>query len=397
MMDVSTSALTAISGPLWWLGVVSHALSDVIVCFGMKQKTRRQNELAKITSTVLAASSLLFSLRTCFLFFSCFHTQSLSPRFFFSPHHQSLFSPVRWWSKRECSVGGRSANLDLTLLRFRLRLLHPPVNPCIKSWIWWEANLTLTLEQSFSPHFYNPGLFPGVRNGYHSDGLFQVALKIRGWKTQKWMIDGAMGLFGSRVHVWAEGVEWCPGYRRGIFPSLSSSLLSCGGGGSAGICRNTRVPTVHLRLALTSADFPSPLVFLQGWRSYLGYVRMSEHTFWSKNVQTRRWIINQQLLILGKQSSSSDLSVCTDRQFSLHREKKNLFFFSLPKFMSQRHKLCLWKPLHPLSCCIWAKKYWAFLNRTAELSLQYSHGQFVFLITRQAALKVFFFFQVIQT
>lgn len=45
-------------------GVVSHALSDVIVYFGVKQRTRRQNELAKITSTVLAASSLV--LGPCF-------------------------------------------------------------------------------------------------------------------------------------------------------------------------------------------------------------------------------------------------------------------------------------------------------------------------------------------
>lgn len=129
---------------------------------------------------------------------------------------------MQWWSKLKGSVGGGpSSNLDQTVLRCWLRLLHPAVNPHIKSWIWWEANLTLTLLQSFSLHFYNCGLFPGVRSGYHSDGLFQVALKIRCWKTQKWMIDGAAGLFGSRMHVWSEGVEWCPGYRRGIFLSAA--------------------------------------------------------------------------------------------------------------------------------------------------------------------------------
>lgn len=52
-------------GQFW---VVSHALSDVIVYFGVKQRTRRQNELVKITSTVLAASSLLFSLRAPLFF-----------------------------------------------------------------------------------------------------------------------------------------------------------------------------------------------------------------------------------------------------------------------------------------------------------------------------------------
>lgn len=43
-------------------GVVSHALTDVIVYFGVKQRTRRQNELAKITSKVLAASALVSGL-----------------------------------------------------------------------------------------------------------------------------------------------------------------------------------------------------------------------------------------------------------------------------------------------------------------------------------------------
>lgn len=57
---------------------------------------------------------------------------------------------------------------------------------------------------------------------------------------------------------------------QGIFPSLSSFMLSCGGGDLAGICHNAQVPTADLHLALTLADLPSPLMFLQGWRSYLG-------------------------------------------------------------------------------------------------------------------------------
>lgn len=70
---------------LWWLGVVSHALSEVIVYFGVKQKTRRQNELKKkITSTVLAASSsLLFSPGALF-FFLVFTLEVCLPDSFFS-------------------------------------------------------------------------------------------------------------------------------------------------------------------------------------------------------------------------------------------------------------------------------------------------------------------------
>lgn len=68
-----------------WLGVVSHALSDVIVYFGAKQKTRRQNELDKITSTVLAASSsVLSSLGPCFLFCFVFILKVCLPDSFFS-------------------------------------------------------------------------------------------------------------------------------------------------------------------------------------------------------------------------------------------------------------------------------------------------------------------------
>lgn len=66
-------------------GVVSHALSDVIVYFGVKQRTRRQNELAKITSTVLAASSLVSGPR---FFFNVFTLNVYLPDSrFFVLHH----------------------------------------------------------------------------------------------------------------------------------------------------------------------------------------------------------------------------------------------------------------------------------------------------------------------
>lgn len=52
---------------LCWFGEVSHAQCDVIVYFGVGERTRRQNELDKTTSTVLAASSFFLSGCCCCL------------------------------------------------------------------------------------------------------------------------------------------------------------------------------------------------------------------------------------------------------------------------------------------------------------------------------------------
>lgn len=74
--------------------VVSHALSDVIVYFGVKQRTRRQNELAKITSTVLAASSLVLGPISSLTFS---HSTSIS-QILCSPSLKPVYS-CKVWSK----------------------------------------------------------------------------------------------------------------------------------------------------------------------------------------------------------------------------------------------------------------------------------------------------------
>lgn len=59
------SAIKEIREAFWLcvgLGEVSHAQCDVIVYFGVLESTRRQNELDKTTSTVLAASLFPFGL-----------------------------------------------------------------------------------------------------------------------------------------------------------------------------------------------------------------------------------------------------------------------------------------------------------------------------------------------
>lgn len=141
------------------------------------------------------------------------------------------------------------------------------------------------------------------------------------------MIDGATGLFGCRAHVWAEGAEWWAGYRRGIFPSLSSPLLSCGGGSSTGICHNTQVPTSDLRLDLTLLEFSSPLIFLQGWRSYLGMCK-DERTYLLEQKCPNTTLDHKSAIVnLGetKLPSARIYVFCTNRQIT--PGKKWLFFF----------------------------------------------------------------------
>lgn len=55
------------SEPVCWSGEVSHAQCDVIVYFGVGKRTRRQNELDKTTSMVLATSSCFLSVCCCCL------------------------------------------------------------------------------------------------------------------------------------------------------------------------------------------------------------------------------------------------------------------------------------------------------------------------------------------
>lgn len=67
---------------------------------------------------------------------------------------------------------------------------------------------------------------------------------------------------------------------------------------------------------------------------------MSEHTCWSKNVQTRHGIINQQLLILVKQSPPLPGFICFAPIDSLHwGRKKILFHPPPPKVYEQKQTL----------------------------------------------------------
>jgi len=115
-----------------------------------------------------------------------------------------------------------------------------------------------------------------------------AASKITWWK-QKWVMDGEMRLFGSGMHVWGEGVEWWMETRWCIFPSLSGSVLLswhllqhastnlCYSPGSSFGCKVSPAQTFFFtRLKyLLHQKYPNMPV---------------------------SWIINQQLLILGKQS-----------------------------------------------------------------------------------------------
>lgn len=66
-----------------------------------------------------------------------------------------------------------------------------------------------------------------------------------------------------------------------------------------------------------------------------GCVKMSEHDCWSKNVQTRcvSRIINQQLLILGKQSSPQPGCVGLAPMHRFHQRGKRCVFISFPIYI----------------------------------------------------------------
>ena len=163
-----------------------------------------------------------------------------------------------------------------------------------------------------------------------------------------------MRLFGSRMPVWREGVEWWR--TSGVcFLGLLSAALCTGDTGSAGIRCNTStyVPTSRCShsgfyfgcTALVSFSFLFFFFFYKAGGVISGCVKMSEHDCWSKNVQTRcvSRIINQQLLILGKQSSPQPGCIGLAPKDRLHARvaflSVFLFFFLLFYFSLAEYPL----------------------------------------------------------
>lgn len=111
------------------------------------------------------------------------------------------------------------------------------------------------------------------------------------------------------------GREWSDGQKPAgvsFSPSLSGSVFSCSDW-SSGICYNMQVPTSVTRQALALTADNSPAKTFNKARGVIsGCVKMSEHICWGKNVQTQcvSMITNQQLLILGKQSSTQPGLIC---------------------------------------------------------------------------------------
>lgn len=89
-------------------------------------------------------------------------------------------------------------------------------------------NLELGREHNIITAFCSSLLQPWAPSrswsGYRSDRPSRAVSKITCWK-QKWMIDGEMRLFGSRMHVRGGGVEWWTETKRCIFPFLLSAAL----------------------------------------------------------------------------------------------------------------------------------------------------------------------------
>lgn len=118
-----------------------------------------------------------------------------------------------------------------------------------------------------------------------------------------------------------------------------------------------------------------------------GCVKMSEHDCWSKNVQTRcvSRIVNQQLLILGKQSSPQPGCVGLAPMDRFHQRGKRCVFISFPiyffllfyfslveypfllvsdlQFLATETSLCS----DCVSCCVLNLRRWLlFLNEQAS-------------------------------
>lgn len=98
---------------------------------------------------------------------------------------------------------------------------------------------------------------------------------------------------------------------------------------------NTQVPTTDLRLASTLADFPSLLVFLQGWRSYLG-MRKDEWTYLLKQKCPNKAQDHKSAIVnLGetKLPSTRIYLFCTNRELApWKKEKKNVFWAKYTNF-----------------------------------------------------------------
>lgn len=118
------------------------------------------------------------------------------------------------------------------------------------------------------------------------------------------MLDGATGLFGQEEWSDVQGTD-------GVSFFLSAAPCS------------PAVVASWLAFATTHKYQPPIFAWLYLWPSFLpcsyfykaggvilGCIKISEHTCWSTNVQTRRGVINQQLLILRKQSSPPPGLIC---------------------------------------------------------------------------------------
>lgn len=142
-----------------------------------------------------------------------------------------------------------------------------------------------------------------------------------------------MRLFGSRTHVCREGVEW---WRPSGVCSSAFSQRLCAPALLASVA--TRVPTDQPTVLCSRSGFHFKLFEVFFFFSYTaggvisGCVKMSEHDCWSKNVQTRcvSRIVNQQLLILGKQSSPQPGCVGLAPMHRFHQRGKRCVFISFP-------------------------------------------------------------------
>lgn len=87
--------------------------------------------------------------------------------------------------------------------------------------------------------------------------------------------------------------------------------------------------------------FPCSYFFYKAGGVISGCVKMSEHICWSKNVQTRcdSRIINQQLLILGKQSSPPPGFICLASMASLHQRNGVVVFQFSISHISEYYKI----------------------------------------------------------
>lgn len=149
-----------------------------------------------------------------------------------------------------------------------------------------------------------------------------------------------MRLFGSRMHVWGEGVEWWTETRRCIFPFLLSAALCSPAVMAARLAfaiTQKYQPLLFSWLLVWLRIFPCSYFFLQGWRSYL---RMCKDE-WTYLLEQKcpNTIINQQLLILGKQSSPPPGFICLASMASLHQRNGVVVFQFSISHISEYYKI----------------------------------------------------------